>query len=89
VGADDSFPGSKVGELEADHSPPFNADVNIGGAIPPLPLRLHDGRNYLRTEITLPLILSLLCNSFGFRLYGIVHEGLITMDVEANGRSLI
>jgi hypothetical protein len=40
-------PGSLFPELkrmwrEADHSHPSTAEVKNGGAIPPLPIRLHD-----------------------------------------------
>jgi hypothetical protein len=34
-------PEIKRQELEADHSPPFSAEVKNGGAIPSLPIRLH------------------------------------------------
>jgi hypothetical protein len=32
-----SFPGVKLQGREGDHSPPFSAEVNNGGDIPPLP----------------------------------------------------
>jgi hypothetical protein len=34
-------PETKQPEDEADHSPPFNAEAKNGGAIPPIPIRLH------------------------------------------------
>jgi hypothetical protein len=41
MGIVDSFPGDKAAGREADHSPPSSAEVKNGGAIPPLPIRLH------------------------------------------------
>jgi hypothetical protein len=32
---------AKQQECEADHSPPSSAKVKNGGAMPPLPIRLH------------------------------------------------
>jgi hypothetical protein len=34
-------PGETHPEREADHSPPSSAEIKNGGAIPPLPIRLH------------------------------------------------
>jgi hypothetical protein len=38
VGSVGSYPGVKRPGREADNSPPSNAEVKNGGAIPPLPL---------------------------------------------------
>jgi hypothetical protein len=35
------FVRGKAARREADHSPACSAEVSIGGAIPPLPLRVH------------------------------------------------
>jgi hypothetical protein len=37
IGTGGSFPGSKVAGGVADHSPPYNAEVNKGGAMTSLP----------------------------------------------------
>jgi hypothetical protein len=37
MGTGGCFPGGKAAGREADHSPPFSAEVKNGGAIPPLP----------------------------------------------------
>jgi hypothetical protein len=37
MGIGDSFPGSKMQDREADHSPPSSSEAKNGGAIPPLP----------------------------------------------------
>jgi hypothetical protein len=43
---------------EADHSAPFSGEVKNGGAIPPLPIRLHCvALNQLDRGITLTFIL--------------------------------
>jgi hypothetical protein len=36
MGTRDSFPGAKRPDLETDHTPPFSAEVENGGVIPPL-----------------------------------------------------
>jgi hypothetical protein len=54
VGTGADFPEIKRPGREADHSPPSSAEVKNGGAIPPLPMRVH-GRvlNHLSTGTTL------------------------------------
>jgi hypothetical protein len=44
---------------EDDHSPPSSAEVKNGGAIPPLPIRLHG----MVTEKTLPLPITILVHT--------------------------
>jgi hypothetical protein len=52
-----SFFGVKRPGRETDHSPPSSAEVKNGGAIPPLPLRLHGVvLNFLNSETALPLL---------------------------------
>jgi hypothetical protein len=41
VGTGGFFSRVKRQGLEADHSPPSNAEVKNGGAVPPVPIRLH------------------------------------------------
>jgi hypothetical protein len=40
---------------EADHSAPSSAEIKSGGAVPPLPIRLHGMLNKLGTGTTIPL----------------------------------
>jgi hypothetical protein len=42
----DSFQGVKRQVSETDHSPPSSAEVKNGGAMPPLPIRLHNVAPY-------------------------------------------
>jgi hypothetical protein len=39
--------GVKWAVREADHTPPSSAEVNNGGVIPPLPIRLKHGDNFI------------------------------------------
>jgi hypothetical protein len=41
MGTGGSFPGGILAGRKADHSHPANAELKNGGAIPPLPIRLH------------------------------------------------
>jgi hypothetical protein len=59
MGTGVAFTGGKAAGNEADHSPPASADVNNGGAIPPLPRTFHGVVLIrLRTGTILPYFLS-------------------------------